>query len=96
LKKEKKKKTKTKTKTTMPPLAVEVAVAPVLDDILAQEAEELVAPLDPQPIYPELNESFGNAIVVTNLPKVSEAKVDKLKKSGNETCYTTWYITNCN
>lgn len=54
-------------------------------DRLAREAEELDgyfsdAPLDPQPNYPPLNESFDSAVVVTNLPKVPEAKVEKLTK----------------
>ena len=38
-------------------------------------------PLDPQPNYPPLNESFDNAIVITNLPKVPMAKVERLTKA---------------
>lgn len=57
---------------------------PTLDE-LADEAAELDgyfsdAPLDPQPNYPPLNKKFDSAIVITNLPKVSQAKLDKLNK----------------
>ena len=56
-----------------------------IDDDLAAEAEELDgyfsdAPLDPQPVYPALNERFDTAIVITNLPKVPESKLEKLTK----------------
>uniref|UniRef100_A0A7S2WJI7 Eukaryotic translation initiation factor 3 subunit B n=1 Tax=Eucampia antarctica TaxID=49252 RepID=A0A7S2WJI7_9STRA len=37
-------------------------------------------PLDPQPKYPRLRETFETAIVITNLPKVPESKVEKLTK----------------
>ncbi|GKY91960.1 hypothetical protein MPSEU_000167600 [Mayamaea pseudoterrestris] len=54
-------------------------------DALADEAMELDgyfsdAPLDPQPNYPRLDTSMENALVVLNLPKVPEAKVEKLTK----------------
>lgn len=57
----------------------------VVDDTLADEAEELDgyfsdAPLNPQPKYPALDESFDNCIVITNLPQVPESKLDKLTK----------------
>lgn len=56
-----------------------------IDDALAAEAEELDgyfsdAPLDPQPVYPKLNENFDTAVVITNLPKVPTAKLEKLTK----------------
>lgn len=52
---------------------------------LEKEAEELDgyfsdAPLDPQPEYPPLRDTFESAIVITNLPKVPEAKLEKLTK----------------
>ncbi|KAL7457271.1 hypothetical protein ACHAWC_009437 [Mediolabrus comicus] len=52
---------------------------------LADEAASLDgyfsdAPLEPQPKYPPLNESFDRCVVVTNLPKVPEAKYEKLSK----------------
>jgi len=54
-----------------------------IEDQLAEEAAELDGyfsdtPLDPQPRYPPLNKSFDSAIVITNLPKVPEAKLEKL------------------
>jgi translation initiation factor 3 subunit B len=57
---------------------------PSLDD-LADEAAELDgyfsdAPLDLQPKYPQLHTGMDNALVVLNLPKVPEAKVEKLTK----------------
>lgn len=59
--------------------------ANAVDDRLADEAEELDgyfsdAPLDPQPRYPKLDESLRTAIVLTNLPKVPESKLEKLAK----------------
>ena len=36
--------------------------------------------LDPDPRYPKLNKTFETAIVALNLPKVPEAKVEKLTK----------------
>ena len=56
-----------------------------IDDELAAEAELLDgyfsdAPLDPQVNYPPLNESMETSVVITNLPKVPEAKVEKLTK----------------
>lgn len=60
-------------------------MAEEIDDALAAEAEALDgyfsdAPLDPQPKYPKLNESFDNCIVITNLPKAKAEKVPKLTK----------------
>ena len=54
-------------------------------DALAEEAAELDgyfsdAPLDPQPKYPPLKKSFDTAIIITNLPKVPKAKLEKLTK----------------
>lgn len=54
-------------------------------DLLALEAASLDgyfsdAPLDPYPEYPELNESFECAVVISNLPKVPESKLEKLTK----------------
>lgn len=51
---------------------------PINDD-LADMAEELDgyfsdAPLDPQPNYPQLDTSLDTAVILTNLPKVGEAK----------------------
>jgi translation initiation factor 3 subunit B len=37
-------------------------------------------PLDPKPQYPKLRETFETAVVITNLPKVPSAKVEKLTK----------------
>lgn len=56
-----------------------------VDDALAAEAEALDgyfsdAPLDPHPVYPKLNEELDAAIVITNLPKVPAAKLEKLTK----------------
>jgi translation initiation factor 3 subunit B len=52
-------------------------------DLLALEAAELDgyfsdAPLDPVAEYPELNETFDTAVVISNLPKVPESKLEKL------------------
>jgi translation initiation factor 3 subunit B len=54
-------------------------------DDLADEAASLDgyfsdAPLDPQPKYPPLDNSFDRCVVITNLPKVPEAKYEKLSK----------------
>eukprot|EP00934_Nitzschia_sp_Nitz4_P006930 Nitzschia sp. Nitz4//scaffold5_size260463//152903//155209//NITZ4_000991-RA/size260463-augustus-gene-0.12-mRNA-1//1//CDS//3329555367//6920//frame0 len=56
-----------------------------IEDQLAAEAEELDGyfsdtPLDPQPNYPALNKNFEAAVVVSNLPKVPESKLEKLTK----------------
>ena len=56
-----------------------------VEDKLAEEAAELDgyfsdAPLNPEPIYPPLKKNFDTAIVITNLPKVPEQKLDKLTK----------------
>ncbi len=56
-----------------------------IEDLLAEEAAELDGyfsdtPLDPTPIYPPLDKSFDSAIIITNLPKVPESKVEKLTK----------------
>jgi translation initiation factor 3 subunit B len=55
------------------------------EDLLAEEAEELDGyfsdePLDPEPDYPALMKAFENAVIITNLPKVPEKKLDKLLK----------------
>jgi len=55
------------------------------DTTLEDESAELDgyfsdSPLDPNPKYPELRESFETAIVITNLPKVPQSKIDKLTK----------------
>jgi translation initiation factor 3 subunit B len=55
-------------------------------DDLAAEAEELDGyfsdtPLDLKPNYPVLRESFDNALIITNLPKVNEAKIERLTKA---------------
>jgi translation initiation factor 3 subunit B len=54
-----------------------------IEDQLAAEAEELDGyfsdtPLEPVPKYPPLNKSFESAIIITNLPKVPEPKLEKL------------------
>ena len=56
-----------------------------IEDQLAEEAAELDGyfsdtPLEPQPNYPPLDKSFDATIIITNLPKVPEAKLDKLTK----------------
>jgi len=38
------------------------------------------APLDPKPNYPPLDNKFDRCVVITNLPKVPEAKYEKLSK----------------
>ena len=55
-----------------------------LDD-LADEAAELDgyfsdAPLNVEPKYPPLDESMDNALIIVNIPKVPEAKLEKLTK----------------
>jgi len=55
------------------------------EDLLAEEAADLDgyfsdAPLDPQADYPPLKESFDTSIIITNLPKVPKAKLEKLTK----------------
>lgn len=64
---------------------VGVAADTTLVDQLASEAEELDgyfsdAPLDPVVNYPPLHEGMECAVVITNLPKVPSAKVEKLYK----------------
>ncbi len=54
-------------------------------DDLEAEAAELDGyfsdtPLEPQPSYPPLRDTFENALIITNLPKVTQAKVEKLAK----------------
>jgi translation initiation factor 3 subunit B len=54
-----------------------------IEDLLADEAAELDGyfsdtPLNPKPNYPPLNKSFDSTIIITNLPKVPESKVEKL------------------
>ena len=55
------------------------------EDRLAEEAAELDgyfsdAPLEPEPVYPPLKKNYDTAIIITNLPKVPEAKLEKLTK----------------
>lgn len=62
----------------MPPASLDKAL-----DALAEESAELEGyfsdtPINPQPRYPKVNNSFNNAIVVANLPVVPQAKVEKL------------------
>ena len=38
-------------------------------------------PLDPQPNYPPLNESYETCVIITNLPKAPKAKYEKLVKA---------------
>jgi len=52
---------------------------------LAEESADLDgyfsdAPLDPEPNYPVLRETFDTAVVLTNLPKAPAAKAEKLTK----------------
>jgi translation initiation factor 3 subunit B len=54
-------------------------------DQMAAEAEELDgyfsdAPLEPDVQYPPLNEGMECAVVITNLPKVPDSKLEKLTK----------------
>lgn len=56
-----------------------------IEDQLAAEAAELDGyfsdtPLDPIPNYPPLNETFESSIIITNLPAVPDAKLEKLNK----------------
>ncbi|KAL3817721.1 hypothetical protein ACHAXA_002481 [Cyclostephanos tholiformis] len=58
---------------------------PSTTDDLADEAASLDgyfsdAPLETQPRYPPIDESFDRCVVISNLPKVPEAKYDKLAK----------------
>lgn len=48
--------------------------AALLDGYFSEEE------LDPQPQYPPLNSTFERCIVITNLPKVNQSKVEKLSK----------------
>jgi translation initiation factor 3 subunit B len=38
------------------------------------------SPLDPLPNYPNLLDTFDNAVIITNLPKVPDEKIEKLMK----------------
>jgi len=54
-------------------------------DQLAAEAAALDGyfsdtPLEPEPNYPPLDEQFNRCVVISNLPKVNEAKYEKLTK----------------
>ena len=54
---------------------IDIVVDPT-PELLEEESAELDgyfsdAPLDPQPNYPALRETFETAVVITNLPKVS-------------------------
>ena len=54
-------------------------------DQLAAEAAALDGyfsdtPLEPEPNYPPLDEQFNRCVVISNLPKVPEAKLEKLIK----------------
>lgn len=56
-----------------------------IEDALAEESAELDgyfsdSPLDPKPKYPPLKKSFDTSIIITNLPKVPRAKLEKLTK----------------
>jgi translation initiation factor 3 subunit B len=56
-----------------------------IEDQLAAEAEELDGyfsdtPLEPEPKYPPLNKSMETAIIILNLPKVPDSKLEKLTK----------------
>jgi translation initiation factor 3 subunit B len=56
-----------------------------IEDALAEESAELDGyfsdtPLDPKPAYPPLKKSFDTSIIITNLPKVPQSKLDKLTK----------------
>jgi RNA recognition motif-containing protein len=56
-----------------------------IEDQLAAEAEELDGyfsdtPLDPQPLYPPLDENLDSAVIILDLPLVPEAKLEKLTK----------------
>jgi len=55
------------------------------EDQLAEESAELDGyfsdtPLEPVPKYPVLDDKFNRCVVISNLPKVPEAKYDKLSK----------------
>jgi translation initiation factor 3 subunit B len=56
-----------------------------IEDAFAEEAAELDgyfsdAPLEPEPNYPPLKETFDTSIIIINLPKVPLAKLEKLTK----------------
>ena len=56
------------------------------DHLLADEAASLDgyfsdAPLEPQPKYPPIDNTYDRCVVITGLPKVPESKVDKLAKA---------------
>ena len=60
-------------------------MAPNSADDLADEAASLDgyfsdAPLEPHPKYPPIDNSLDRCVVITGLPKVPEAKCDKLSK----------------
>jgi len=55
-------------------------------DALADEAEELDGyfsdtPLEPEPQYPPLRDTFETAVVITGLPKAPQSKYEKLQKA---------------
>jgi len=52
----------------------------VYDDVLEEDEYLSDNSLVSKPKYPNLRTSFETAIVITNLPRVSQAKVDKLTK----------------
>eukprot|EP00581_Thalassiosira_minuscula_P027724 CAMPEP_0183754012 /NCGR_PEP_ID=MMETSP0739-20130205/3300_1 /TAXON_ID=385413 /ORGANISM="Thalassiosira miniscula, Strain CCMP1093" /LENGTH=722 /DNA_ID=CAMNT_0025990603 /DNA_START=16 /DNA_END=2184 /DNA_ORIENTATION=+ len=62
-----------------------MAPDPTSADDLAEEAAALDGyfsdtPLEPRPKYPPLDESYQRCVVISNLPKVPEAKYEKLCK----------------
>lgn len=63
----------------MPPKN-DTAVVSDEEDIHSLDGYYSDEPLKPEPKYPPLNESFENAIIITNIPKVVEAKVERLTK----------------
>lgn len=66
-------------------MAPDESAAPASADDLANEAADLDGyftdtPLDPEPKYPPLDQSFDRCVVISNLPKVPGTKYEKLSK----------------
>lgn len=55
-----------------------------IDDLEAEAAELdgyfSDSPLEPTPNYPPLRDTFESAVIITNLPQVNDAKLEKLSK----------------
>mmetsp|Transcript_13665 Transcript_13665/g.19279 ORF Transcript_13665/g.19279 Transcript_13665/m.19279 type:complete len:717 (+) Transcript_13665:152-2302(+) len=64
----------------MAPMSEADIASDLADEAAALDGYFSDAPLDPQPNYPDLRDTFENAVIISNLPKVKKEKVDKLTK----------------